>query len=578
MKLKKIFLVLLITIVTLMPIPVFASGNDLQSIDMDIYINQDGSALIKETWQMETKEGTENYKEFNNLYGATISDLSVTDETGKTYQYINDWDIDASRQEKKDKCGIIEKNDGYELCYGIGDYGQRTYTMTYKITPFVNQYNDCQGFNWRLVNQNMDPKPNEFKAIIRSDYQFYDQESDIWGFGYEGKVIFDDQGAIVLSNRNLDNDSLGDINYVNILVRVPDYTYTNAVDKDESFETVLDDAREGSSYEDDTDIFAFIIMGIAVVFIAVMIIIAVISKANKNKKIYFSDGNDDIPSMKDVNPFRDIPCNKDIYYFYYVARKAGMIDDDDCSGILCAMLLKWIRDGYVNFEMEPGTGWFKKDKYEIDFNGEIPTVNNLEKKMLGYFRQASGSNRVLENKEFERWCKENYEEIVDWFDDLITYEENELKSKQVMKTQTTYKKILGIDVSDEKVVYEPSFRDDIIYVKGLKRFLLDFSSIEDKKVIEVKLWEEYLMFASILGIADEVEKQIGKLCPEFNQYSNIDYTYTLYATRRFMYGGVRSASNAYEAAHSSSYSGGGGFSSFGGGGGGFSGGGGGGSR
>ena len=146
-----------------------------------------------------------------------------------------------------------------------------------------------------------------------------------------------------------------------------------------------------------------------------------------------------------------------------------------------------------------------------------------------------------------------------------------------MKKQTTYKKFLGIDIANEKVVYEPSFRDDIIYTKGLKRFLLDFSSIEEKEVIEVKLWEEYLMFASILGIADEVEKQIGKLCPEFNQYSNIDYTYTMLATRTFMYGGVRSAANAYSAAHSSSYSGGGGFSSFGGGGGGFSGGGGGGS-
>ena len=147
-----------------------------------------------------------------------------------------------------------------------------------------------------------------------------------------------------------------------------------------------------------------------------------------------------------------------------------------------------------------------------------------------------------------------------------------------MKKQTTYKKFLGIDIANEKVVYEPSFRDDIIYTKGLKLFLLYFSSIEEKEVIEVKLWEEYLMFASILGIADEVEKQIGKLCPEFNQYSNIDYTYTMLATRTFMYGGVRSAANAYSAAHSSSYSGGGGFSSFGGGGGGFSGGGGGGSR
>ena len=158
------------------------------------------------------------------------------------------------------------------------------------------------------------------------------------------------------------------------------------------------------------------------------------------------------------------------------------------------------------------------------------------------------------------------------------HHEKELKEKGLMKKQTTYKKFLGIDIANEKVVYEPSFRDDIIYTKGLKRFLLDFSSIEEKEVIEVKLWEEYLMFASILGIADEVEKQIGKLCPEFNQYSNIDYTYTMLATRTFMYGGVRSAANAYSAAHSSSYSGGGGFSSFGGGGGGFSGGGGGGSR
>ena len=322
----------------------------------------------------------------------------------------------------------------------------------------------------------------------------------------------------------------------------------------------------------------FIGISVAVLAGIIAVIVGIVSKANKNKQLYFSDGNNEIPTMEHVNPFRDIPCHKDIYYFYYVATKAGIIQQDDRSGILCAMLLKWIRDSYVNFTMEPGTGWFKKDKYEIDFSGEIPTENILEEKMLGYFREASGDNQILENKEFERWCKRNYEEIEDWFNDLIEFEEKELKEKGLMKKQTTYKKFLGIDIANEKVVYEPSFRDDIIYTKGLKRFLLDFSSIEEKEVIEVKLWEEYLMFASILGIADEVEKQIGKLCPEFNQYSNIDYTYTMLATRTFMYGGVRSAANAYSAAHSSSYSGGGGFSSFGGGGGGFSGGGGGGSR
>ena len=50
--------------------------------------------------------------------------------------------------------------------YGIGDYGQHTYTMTYTITPFVNQYSDAQGFNWQLLNQEMNPKPAEFEATI----------------------------------------------------------------------------------------------------------------------------------------------------------------------------------------------------------------------------------------------------------------------------------------------------------------------------------------------------------------------------------------------------------------------------
>lgn len=579
MKLKKLFLVLVIFFAALMPISVFASSNDLKEIKMEIYINQDGVARVSETWKMDVVEGTENYKVFNNLYGSTITDFSVIDEKGATYQYLDKWDVNASRHEKKNKCGIVETNKGYELCYGVGDYGQHSYTMTYTITPFVNQYTDSQGFNWQLISADMDPSPDEMEIIIKSDYQFYDSDTNIWGFGYEGQVIFDDNGAIVMKNRDLNNNRIGDINYVNILVQVPNGTYNNAVNKNESFSSVLDDARNGSSYQDDDGSdFLWIILVVSIGLAGLVSMVYLLVKGSKKKGLHFSDGNDELPNIKDVNPFRDIPCNKDIYYFYYVASIAGLISQDDRSGILCALLLKWIRDGYVNFSMEEGTGWFKKDKYEIDFRGEIPTSNILEEKMLKYFRQASGTNMVLENKEFERWCRNNYEEIEDWFKDLMRYEENKLKSQGILATQSTYKKFLGIDIENKVVTYDPSFRDDILYTMGLKRFLLDFSSIEEKQVIEVKLWEEYLMFASILGIADEVEKQIGKLCPEFNQYSNIDYTYTMLATRTFMYGGVRSAASAYNAAHSSSFSGGGGSSSFGGGGGGFSGGGGGGSR
>ncbi len=58
---------------------------------------------------MDAIEGTENYKAFNNLYGATISDFSVVDEKGTKYQYVDNWDIDASRQGRKINVGSLKR-------------------------------------------------------------------------------------------------------------------------------------------------------------------------------------------------------------------------------------------------------------------------------------------------------------------------------------------------------------------------------------------------------------------------------------------------------------------------------------
>ncbi len=50
MKLKKIILIAFICLINLIPQAVFAASNDLEAIDMHIYINQNGTATIKETW------------------------------------------------------------------------------------------------------------------------------------------------------------------------------------------------------------------------------------------------------------------------------------------------------------------------------------------------------------------------------------------------------------------------------------------------------------------------------------------------------------------------------------------------
>ena len=100
--------------------------------------------------------------------------------------------------------------------------------------------------------------------------------------------------------------------------------------------------------------------------------------------------------------------------------------------------------------------------------------------------------------------------------------------------------------------------------------------MDTKEVMEVNLWDEYLMFAYLFGIASQVAKQLKDMYPEVieqMQNQNFDYDTLLFVNNISMRS-VSAATSARRAAESYS-SGGGGFSSGGGGGGSFGGGGGG---
>ena len=123
-----------------------------------------------------------------------------------------------------------------------------------------------------------------------------------------------------------------------------------------------------------------------------------------------------------------------------------------------------------------------------------------------------------------------------------------------------------------------SLKEEAIHLAGLKKFLNEFSRIKEKKVIEVKLWKEYLIFAQIFGIAKEVAKQFKDYYPEILQYndgynSNFDIMDVIILNNITMSTvnaatSARSAANNYSSGGGGFSSGGGGFSSFGGGGGG----------
>ena len=140
-------------------------------------------------------------------------------------------------------------------------------------------------------------------------------------------------------------------------------------------------------------------------------------------------------------------------------------------------------------------------------------------------------------------------------------------AKQIYEVRGTYTitVLKRVKANDEQEALE---------LAGLKRYLNEYTLIKEREAIEVQLFEEYLIFAQIMGIAKKVAKQFKDIYPEIIEQSNFtSYDYIMFV-HMSSHRGISAANTAKSRAESYS-SGGGGFSSGGGGGGSFGGGGGG---
>lgn len=66
-----------------------------------------------------------------------------------------------------------------------------------------------------------------------------------------------------------------------------------------------------------------------------------------------------------------------------------------------------------------------------------------------------------------------------------------------------------------------------LYLKwnALKKFLKDFGNFKEKELPEIALWEKYLVYAHVFGIAEELRRQMEIKVPNIENYSNGLSTY-----------------------------------------------------
>ena len=75
--------------------------------------------------------------------------------------------------------------------------------------------------------------------------------------------------------------------------------------------------------------------------------------------------------------------------------------------------------------------------------------------------------------------------------------------------------------------------------KAFKNFLNDFGSFDIKELPEVKLWERYLVYAVVFGLAKKVQKDMNVKIKEFDDTTQTTYMNTY--THLYLYDSIRSS-------------------------------------
>ena len=518
-------------------------ANEMKSIDMNVFIDENGDANVTETWQYYSDSGTECYHSYKNLGNSKIKNLIVSDDV-MTYEILDGWDVNGSFDDKKYKCGINNTSDGIEICWGISEYGNKEYVVNYVITNFVSELNDSQMAYWELIPQGT--APQEASITIWSELD-YEDTLPVWGYGNYGGFCYVADGKIEMKS----DGALDDDEYMTILVKFSNGMF-NCVEKiDEDFEYYYDLSVENAEkyQEDDVTGTLVVIIFFMISVFTFILSIAVISM-QENVKVEKSD----IKSMKSAPLYRDIPCNGNVERAFYISALYKLTKKD--ADLFGALLLKWLKMDLISIQPDLRG---KKKAIVLKNTGDSNDFDSQKEKEIYNMMKVASKDDVLSQGEFEKWCNKNYNKIFKWLENVKKEEIDELvKEGKITK------------LKKNKYQAESTLTKDAMELAGLKNFLKEYTLIKERTPIEVKMFEEYLIYAQIFGIAKEVQKAFKDLYPDivaescYSTYDNINFIY-MYSNSA-MESAARAQANAYN-------SGGGGFSSGGGGGGSFGGGG-----
>ena len=446
----------------------------------------------------------------------------------------------------------------------------------------------------------------------------------VWAFGYYGYLEFYGNGSIRAMNDTL---SMHEGQSIIIMAEFEKGMFNPAMEGDVSkFETVkerafydsdytLDDEEDGTNRRaslvggDDTPIWVNnLVLVLAVLFVAALIILPIwlviafivhLIWGDKIKQRKWDKKTAKLLGMpvQELPYYRDPPAGGKLTLSQRILSTLRPSDRLGVSQLIEAFMMRLLYKGVIQITTETTQKGKVREVFQISKPSKLENDKEHDdhQQIMGLF--SSNMRNAISTKEARlniQLDDENFENLLHrllYFaagddhclqpDELKKYIEKHPLQIRPYVSAVNY--LLNAYINLETLPKEESKQ-----VYGFHKFLKDFTLVNERQMTEVSLWQEYLVFASLYGIADQVRKDMKKIAPDISKLDSITsmllssgtsavFVGTLIDTMQKSYQFAQNYRTAEEIqaakiaaareARERRYSGGGGRSSFGGGGG-----------
>ena len=573
MKIKYIILSLIILLV-----PTFVKASDVDyeitNYYIDSYILENGDLEIKELIvlngsfngyirELATSNSvlsSSNKIDFEHdaIYNASgIYDMKIGakkiknvsfDTFNEEFEALETSDYSSSNSKKT----VVTKYNNYDeyKMYYRSNNESVAFLLDYKLDKAIVLHNDVAELYWQFIGNDFTDQINDLKIRI---HLLNNDESDsfrVWAHGdLTGEIEKEDSKTVYAYVKYLYPNSPVDIRMTfdkNLITDTSKVKKSNEEALDSILKVEKERALEANRIRKRQQKIAAI-ANYTGIFLIVFQIFNIIYIYFKHDKEYKSDFNNDY--------YREFFDDFNVEVGDYILKRT-ITPNAMSASIMNLIYKKNIKAEKI--EVEEG----KKENYKFTLLNK-DNLSDTETKLVNFLFEKVGNNNKFTTEELKKYAKstKTYSDFnntyTSWKNSVI----NDGKKLKIFETSIPNKifnvlfcllvMFIGIIFSTNiglsipyviatilsiiVVIYSLQVlkrtkygNEQYLRLKASKKFLLDFGAFDIKELPEISLWERYMVYATLFGIASKVSKTMNVKIQEISNYESVQTFNTSY--------------------------------------------------